>query len=175
MLKRRILEILLVLVAISVYAWMRQQSLPSDQTWLTLDSPRGEYIGQGRAWRFSSEGAEFKADYPYKKAELGVRVQVKGPGQDYFWLEFAAPHSQKLMPGTYSNAARFAFHDADQPGLDVSGCGRGNNRLQGTFKVLEIAYGESGPTRLAIDFLQDGEGNRTPPLKGSVRFHSSVK
>ncbi len=173
MVKRRTLEILFVLVAISVYSWMRQHS--TDRTWLALDSPEREYIGQGKAWRYSPENAQFKADYAYEKAERGVRVRVEGPKHEYFWLQFAAPNSQRLVPGHYSNAARFPFQGAHEPGMDVSGCGRGNNRLLGTFKVLEIAYGESGPTRLAVDFIQYGEANRTRPLKGSIRYHSSIR
>lgn len=172
LLKRRIFEILFVLTAISVYAWVLQ---PSTHTWLSLESGQGEYIGQGKAWRFSPENAKFKASYAHGNAEGGVHIRVDGPKNDYFELEFAAPHSQRLLPGHYANAARFAFHPAGQPGMAVSGCGRGNNRLKGSFEVLEISYGESGPNRLAIDFIQFGEENTSHPLKGSIRYHSSVR
>jgi hypothetical protein len=47
---------------------------------------------------------------------------------------------------------RYPFQPAANPGLDLSGSGRGNNELSGYFTVYEIAYDSTGNlVRFAAD------------------------
>jgi hypothetical protein len=99
----------------------------------------------------------------------GVQVYFNG-GSTYWRLNFYAPQGAPLIPGTYENAERWPFQSPVRPGLDVSGSGRGCNRLSGRFAILEIAYGSSGDiVRFAADFEQHCEGN-TAALRGTVRY-----
>jgi hypothetical protein len=63
------------------------------------------------------------------------------------------------------------FQGSDQPGLSVSGDGRGCNTLTGRFEVLEAVYRSSGDVvSFAADFEQHCEG---APLRSSGRFTST--
>ena len=76
--------------------------------------------------------------------------------------------------GAYENAVRAPFH-GNQPGLELSGSGRGCNTLSGRFVVLELQTDAQGVlTRLAVDFEQHCEGPQAPPLFGSLRVNSTV-
>jgi hypothetical protein len=82
-----------------------------------------------------------------------------------------------LEIGFYDNARRAFFGAELNPGLDVSGFSRGDNRLSGWFNVLEVSYLESGDIyALAVDF---GQYSNTftqagPGLYGSFRFNSDI-
>ena len=52
--------------------------------------------------------------------------------------------SALLTVGFYDHATRFPFQDAENPGLDFSGNGRGNNMLTGFLEVLEAVYAADG-------------------------------
>jgi hypothetical protein len=56
-----------------------------------------------------------------------------------FYLK--APEGEILAPGLYAPATRATVAGS---GLDLSGDGRGCNRLSGRFVVLDIAYREDG-------------------------------
>ena len=152
---------------------VRQKPSFVGQNCLELDSSKGEFIGQGRPWRFSGTDAEFTARYANHQPQRGLSFQIKAKDGSDFFLEFAGPNSQKLAPGRYPNAARYPFQNPDQPGLSVSGCHRGANTLTGSFEIFEIVYGESAPTRFAADFVQFCEGDPSRPLRGSIRYYSS--
>ena len=173
MLKRRSEVVVAILMSLLVsYCLLPRR----EYTYLALQSNKGEWVGQGREWRMGSDDSAFEyVQYVYGKPESGVRVQVrsKTKGGPDFRLCFAAPGEQLLQIGSYEGAVRHCIHEG-KPGMDVSGCGRGNNRLSGRFEVLDIAYGPQGPTRLAINFEQDSECRASQTLTGSIRYHTSV-
>ena len=89
-------------------------------------------------------------------------------------LDFAAPGDAVLVPGLYAGATRWPFQSVSNPGLSLSGDGRGCNTLTGHFEVLAAAYGLSGEVlSFAADFVQNCEGFM-PPLTGEIRFNSEI-
>ncbi|MEW6280371.1 MAG: hypothetical protein AB1758_17205 [Candidatus Eremiobacterota bacterium] len=166
---RKAVEIGLLVVLVAVITHL---SAPRSATWLRLDSPPGEYIGQGKVTRCSEPGYAFCAQrIPY--GPLGVEVLVQGAGPVDRWrLTFCAPGKRPLRPGTYENAARFPFH-GENPGLECSGQGRGNNKLAGRFTIHELEMEGDTVVRFAADFEQRGE-SQPLVLKGKVRYRSSI-
>ena len=96
-------------------------------------------------------------------------------GGPHWWqLDFAAPNDAPLTLGVYENATRFPFHSPTQPGLNVSGEGRGCNTLTGRFEVLEVVYGAGGEVqRFAATFEQHCEGQEAA-LLGSIQINSTL-
>jgi hypothetical protein len=105
----------------------------------------------------------------------GVTIQFFGNQLGNFWtLDFAAVGNAQLEVGLYEGATRFPFQAANEPGLSVSGDGRGCNTLTGRFEVIEVTYGLTGEVEsFAADFEQHCEG-LPPALIGSIRFNSDT-
>ena len=137
-------------------------------TGLFFDSPPGDYIGQGKTFTLRPIDGVFSAVHFDES-----RVSVRFTGDDWWDLDFEAPDGMLLVPGIYHRATRFPFQAPEDPGLDVSGAGRGCNRLTGRFEILEAVYGPQGVVeRFAADYVQSCEGFM-PPLVGVVRFNAS--
>lgn len=156
---------LLWFVAASAVVW----SASAQNTALIMDSPPGDYIGQGQNYYFTATDGSFTASQNY---DNGVSLSFNGSSH-WFYLDFAAPGNALLTPGTYTGATRFPFQSSNQPGLSVDGDGRGSNTLTGFFTIKQIVYG-SGNTIVAFDatFSQRSEGVG-PPLTGEILFNSS--
>jgi hypothetical protein len=83
----------------------------------------------------------------------------------------AAPRGESLHFGTYDNAMRAAFRQGTQPGLDVSGDGRGCNNVFGSFTISKMDVGSYGKvTAFEATFVQHCESATAPALSGHVRF-----
>ncbi len=138
-------------------------------TYLYFNSEPGDYIGQGSEQTMTDEDGTFTAT---TNSANGVAVHYRGT--TWWDLNFAAPNGERLRPGPYEDATRFPFQSPTEPGLDVSGDGRGCNTLTGRFDILEISYDASGEIdRFAADFEQHCEGME-PALYGSIRINSTV-
>lgn len=148
------------------------QAFASD-TFLTMTSQTGDYIGQGQNYSYSLSDSSFTATVNYSDITRGVQVRVENnsSSSDYWTLSFDAPENDLLQEGQhYDNAIRFPFND-DSAGLSVSGQHRGCNTLTGSFDVLQISVNaEDEIERFAADFVQHCEG-RTPALSGSIRYN----
>jgi hypothetical protein len=108
-----------------------------------------------------------------KNSGNGVSVRFQGPQpNDFWWLDFAAPGRVPLTPGTYSGATRFPFQPANRPGLDVAGQGLGCNTLQGTFEILEIAYGSAGAILAFHARFEQHCESAGQALVGDVRYEA---
>lgn len=57
--------------------------------------------------------------------------------------------------GVYDNAVRFPFEPNGVPGISITGNGRGNNTLTGSFEVHDIAYSGNTLLRFAATFEQN--------------------
>ena len=89
-------------------------------------------------------------------------------------FNFDTANDEPFTPGAYEGATRSPFNRPPDPGLDVSGNGRGCNELDGRFDVLEVVYGPDDVVeRLALDFVQDCQGS-TAKLFGWIRLDSDV-
>ena len=72
-------------------------------------------------------------------------------------IRFSAPGDLPLAVGSYENATRWPFQDANTPGLDFSGVERGNNESLGRFDLLEVSYGPGGEVlRFVAEFENRG-------------------
>jgi hypothetical protein len=73
-----------------------------------------------------------------------------------------------LVPGTYTGAVGTTWRAPGEPGLDISGLGRGCNQLTGSFTVLDVVYGPLDYVQsLHATFEQHCEG-RLPALRGEL-------
>jgi len=88
------------------------------------------------------------------------------------WVTIGAPDPELLQPGRYEVAV---FDGDPQPGISLSGFGRGCNWATGWFDVLEPpVYDETGTLlSVAFDFEHHCEGAEER-VRGSVRFHSTL-
>lgn len=136
-------------------------------TSLDMTSEAGDWIGGGRTYHLTTATGTFSAERNYHN---GVSIRYY-TGSSWWDLDFAAPAHAPLKPGTYT-ATRFPFQGITSGGLDVSGEGRGSNRLNGTFVVKKVIYG-AGTSIVAFwaTFEQHSEG-ATPALRGEVQFNS---
>lgn len=138
----------------------------SGATFVFLSSEPGDFIGQGQDFFFGPEEGPFQVR---RNFDGGVGLSVGG-----FSYDFAPPEGRSFGVGSFEEATRFPFQEPGEPGLSVSGRGRGCNRLTGRFEVLEFATDASGGvTNLAIDFEQHCEGG-DPALFGVIRVNAET-
>jgi hypothetical protein len=76
--------------------------------------------------------------------------------------------------GSYANATRWPFQETTAPGLTFSGNYRVNNRLTGSFNILESNVADDGTFSFAVDFLQYDEESTNAWIKGAIRYNSEV-
>jgi len=104
-------------------------------TALRFDSETGDYIGQGETQTWEPVDGNFSAARNFAE---GISVDFDGLTSSMWWsLDFAASGAVELERGAYEYATRFPFNQESEPGLSISGSGRGCNTLTGTFDVLE--------------------------------------
>lgn len=136
------------------------------QFWIYFSSEPGDWIGQGKVWDMGVDDGVFRATRYSDNA-----VNVNFDNESWWNLTFAAPGGVPLAPGAYEGAARWPFQGPGQPGLDISGDGRGCNTLTGRFVVHEAVYGaDNGIDSFAADFEQHCEGGAAA-LFGTVRYN----
>ena len=94
-------------------------------------------------------------------------------GGDWFHATFEADSGHLLLPGTtFTGATRYPFNSTSNPGMDVSGSGRGCNELTGSFAVEEAAYTDGRLDRIKLTFEQHCEGG-TAALRGTLWWRST--
>jgi len=147
-------------------------TVPAPTTAFVLIGDQGDYISGGEAMFFTPVDGVFTASANYGN---GVSLTFRTPTYAHWWsLDFAAPNNQVLSVGKYTGAARFPFQASNQPGLDVSGDGRGCNTLKGSFEVKEIKYGSAGAvTSFWATYEQHCEGS-VPAARGEIRYNASA-
>jgi hypothetical protein len=132
---------------------------------VAMYSDTGDYIGQGQQQVFTPANSTITVS-----GNPGdVSIDVNSPSG--YTLEFAAPQGQSLQPGVYDGATRAAFRSGLEPGIDISGDGRGCDVDQGRFEIKDIHLDASGvPDRLWLVYEQHCEGAITA-LFGEVRIN----
>jgi uncharacterized delta-60 repeat protein len=139
-------------------------------TSLYLNSQPGDYIGQGQTNTWTTATGSFGAS---RNFDNGVSFSYQDTNPAVWWyVDFAAPYNATLTPGYYGGATRFPFQLSSQPGMDISGEGRGSNGLTGNFTVVQASYGPSGQVQyFDATFEQHSEG-ATPALFGEIKYTS---
>ena len=143
----------------------------SESTSFYYYSEQGDFIGQGQEVFLTPMDGNFNINNNF---DNGISVITPGLLTSYN-TSFAAPFQQLLEVGfLYEDATRFPFQEDFEPGLSVSGDGRGCNTLTGQFQVIELEYDGSGnPIAFDAVFEQHCEG-ATPALFGRIRFNASA-
>ena len=117
-------------------------------SWFAFDSTPGSWVGQGLRNYFISpvKGWTFSASGGNRVLQIGMgEITPPGTYSGGNWnLELAAPDGRTLIPGLFENAVRFRFQNSDQPGLTLSGNGRGNSSNSGFFRILDAKYAADG-------------------------------
>ncbi|MFI5534627.1 hypothetical protein ACIA8O_39445 [Kitasatospora sp. NPDC051853] len=123
---------------------------------MTIVGEPEDWLTGGRSYSFST-AEQASMHLLSDEAERHVRINVSS-GQEWWSLDLAAPQGQKLVPGTYTDAARYPFNEPGKPGLSLGGRG-GCNSLTGSFTVTNAVFGPYGYLEtLDASFEQHCEG-----------------
>ena len=130
----------------------------------SFQSDAGEWVGQGMSLDFDQSNATVSIS---RNFDNGIDVSVGS------WdFRIAMPFEAEPTPGLYTGATRFPFQDADDPGLSISGPGRGYNMSEGFFEIYAIEFAGDGTVeRYDIDFQISGDsGLGTRFFNGQFRY-----
>ena len=148
------------------------------ETLLVLASQPGDYIGGGQQRVITTADADFfVSGNSTNSVSFSINDFNKPNPQYTFWyVDFAAPSNTELSIGAYEGATRMPFQSPTEPGLSVSGDGRGCNQLSGRFDILEVVRDpQTGDViHFAADFEQHCESPSAPALLGAIRYDSDV-
>jgi len=149
-----------------VLAGIGSLNAQAEESFLSIKSEAGDYIGGGQTFKLTPANTVFNAMASEDKREVGISFTTS----TWWNLNMVAPLGQQLVPGIYEGATRWPFQGPFEPGLDFSGDGRGCNELTGRFQVLEAIYGPFGYVeRFHATFEQHCEG-WTPALFGEIKI-----
>ncbi|MEU4876647.1 hypothetical protein [Streptomyces sp. NPDC021608] len=133
-------------------------ALPVTQGSFAFGGDEGDYISGGRSYAYATASQD-RMDVSADDAGNAVHLQLNGANGDWWSLDLAAPSGRVLAPGVYTGATRHPFNGPNEPGLDLSGNGRGCNTLTGEFTVADVEFGPQGYVRkLDATFEQHCEG-----------------
>ncbi len=137
-------------------------------TYLSMQSEAGDYIGQGLNYDYDINDGLFDL------SDIIDGISIYFNGQEYWYLYFTAPSGTPFEPGPYEGATRHPFQASTEPGLSVSGEGRGCNTLTGRFDLLHVGRDSlNAVDELAIDFEQHCESD-TAALFGQLRINYTL-
>jgi hypothetical protein len=139
----------------------------------SFSGPSGEFISGGKRLHLNASNAAFRVFVD--PINHGILVQADSPDLDSWLFEFGAPMGGALSIGVYENAQRYGVADPNDPGLNVSGAGRGCNMLAGKFEVFELELDpDNRVQKFSADFEQSCDG-ATSKLVGSVRWRAPYR
>jgi hypothetical protein len=138
-------------------------SAPEPPSSARLVSMPGDYLGLGEAY-------SYPIAYPFGGPN---RWELADDSSAVAWdIDISAANNAPLAVGTYNDAQR--FEGADNPGLDVSGLGRGCNTDTGSFTIYALTTDAMGVLNsFAMEFSEVCD-NSNAPLYGEIRWNSSV-
>lgn len=146
-------------------------ALPVTDGSFSFSGDENDWISGGRSYAYTTASQD-QMGVSGNTDNSVVTVSVDGANGDWWTLDLAAPSGRALTPGTYSGATRYPFNEATEPGLDLSGNGRGCNQLTGTFTISAVEFGPQGYVRkLDAAFEQHCEGG-TSAARGEVHIEN---
>jgi hypothetical protein len=136
-----------------------------EDTFVTFSGEGGDSITGDLTWSYDRSNAEIITTGSSDNNRVSVRIN----GDTWWFLDFAAPAGTALEPGIYEGATRYPFQVPPDPGLSLSGNGRGCNTLTGSFEVLEATFGPHGfVERFHATFEQHCEGSLISRAFGEI-------
>ena len=135
---------------------------------VTMSSQNGDFIGQGADYLFSDNNGVFSVNGRFTaRGDLNL-LSISFQGDEYWNFVFLAPEGEPLRVGEYADALRASFPNPVKPGIEISGAGRGCNRISGDFVIEEIGFTKSETLdRFVARFSQTCE-NSNSILTGAV-------
>jgi parallel beta-helix repeat protein len=143
--------------------WLGLATASAQTNLALLISSSGDYIGQGQTYVTTNQ-----ADISISGTPSTLIINAFG-----FAIYFSGPNGTPLTVGTYANAARWPFNDA-QPGLSVSGNGRGCNTVCGEFRIFELHTDADGNVDHFWAKFTHVCACSLPPLRGEIRYNSQL-
>lgn len=138
---------------------------------LSFSGDPDDYISGGRSYAYATASQD-RLNISADNDRNHVSLSVDGANGDWWYLDFAAPSGKTLAPGTYTGATRHPFNEPDEPGLSLSGNGRGCNTLTGSFTISAVEFGPQGYVQtLDATFEQHCEGG-TAAARGEVHINN---
>ncbi len=113
--------------------------------------------------------ATFFASGSMRSVTLNLTPNQADQGSSWT-LHFESPPNTTLLPGIYQNAVR-PILAKDEPGIEVTGDGRGCNIIDGSFEIVEFEREGNTTTKLSVTFEQLCDANPSV-LKGCALFKS---
>ncbi len=160
-------ETLLVAAALLILSAAGPGSL-AEVTSLLVDSEPGEFIGRGEFNFYTPDDGSFLTGPPGPSSMPSPESEVRlfFLGFKVSWnLWFAAPPGEPLTAGVYEDAVQMFSRGPGQPGLNVSGYGRGCIGTSRRFEVKQVDFDAGGlPTSLLGDIRAALRGG--PPAGG---------
>lgn len=142
------------------------------------ESDKGDPVGQGST--LSLKGDEMSVslapDPRFKGGPINhVKLAVSGKGGKLFELWFSTEKmNTNLLPGSYDGAGRVEFTRYMQPGISISGNGRGCLDARGNFSILQADFhyqsGKLVADSFAVEFDQHC-GDRQAGLRGHLYYN----
>ncbi|GAA2280977.1 hypothetical protein GCM10010234_17490 [Streptomyces hawaiiensis] len=146
-------------------------ALPVTEGSFSFSGDEDDYISGGRSYAYTTASQD-RMNVSGNSDNRVVSVSVDGANGDWWSLDLAAPSGKALTPGTYTGATRYPFNDGTEPGLSLSGNGRGCNQLTGTFTISAVEFGPQGYVKkLDATFVQHCEGG-TAAARGEVHIEN---
>ncbi|MCP4325662.1 MAG: hypothetical protein GY787_28250 [Alteromonadales bacterium] len=143
------------------------KSKSDPQTYFTMNSESGDYIGAGKKWYYHSGNSNISASQNY---DNGVSIRIQG--SESWSAQFAAPDDQLLTDGEYAYATRFPLQDAGDAGLTISGNGRGCNKSYGNFTISQLVWSGEQVNSFKASYEQHCENSGAQALTGEVAFNA---
>ncbi|MFF7172327.1 hypothetical protein [Streptomyces pseudovenezuelae] len=126
----------------------------------SFSGDEGDWISGGQSYSYTA--SQDRLNVSGSTGNGVVTLSVDGANGDWWTLNLAAPSGEALTAGTYTGATRYPFNEGTEPGLSLSGNGRGCNQLTGTFTVSAVEFGPQGYVKkLDAAFEQHCEGGTT--------------
>lgn len=133
-----------------------------------MSSQNGDFVGQGADYLFSDNNGVFSVSGRFtERGDLNL-LSISFHGEDYWSFVFLAPEGELLTVGKYADALRASFPNPVKPGIEISGAGRGCNRISGDFTIEEIGFTRLKTLDTFVAKFNQRCENSTSILTGSV-------
>ncbi|NBE56972.1 hypothetical protein GUY60_37275, partial [Streptomyces sp. YC537] len=110
---------------------------------LSFSGDTGDWVTGGNSYAYSTAAQDRLGVYGSTDNGL-VRVSVNAADGAWWTLDLAAPSGTPLAPGTYTGATASGSNGPTEPGLSLSGNGKGCSTLTGSFTVQDVEFGPQG-------------------------------